>query len=104
MLTLKFDFTEQSSPEQGVIQFYQGRNLRYEHREVKSKEEYEKIDNGKLHLGRSVHETLSDPEVPQAHFILLNWWSDKGEYYEAILHGGTCYVMNEQAKTVEIIS
>ena len=104
MLTLKFDFTEQSSPEQGVIQFYQGRNLRYEHREVKSKEEYEKIDNGKLHLGRSVLDTLNEPETPQAHFILLSWWSDKGEYYEAILHGGMCYVMNEQGKTVDIIS
>ena len=104
MLTFKFDFTEQGNPEQRVIQFYQGRNLRYEHREVKSKEEYEKIDHAKLHLGRSVYDTLSDPDTPQAHFILLNWWSDKGEYYEAILHGGTCYVMNQEGKTVDIIN
>ena len=72
MFTFKFDVIEQQNPEQGVIQFFQGRNLRYEHKEVATKEEYEKIDNGKLHLGRSVYETLSCPETPQAHFILMS--------------------------------
>lgn len=104
MLTLKFDFTENKNPDQGVIQFYQGRNLRYEHKEVKSVEEYNKIDKGCLHIGLNVLNTLGEPDVPQAHFILMSWYSDKGEYYEAILHGGLCYVMNEEGKTVDIIS
>ena len=106
MMTLKFDYVDVTDEDHGCIKLLEGYDIWYQRKKVETHgefAEYVKRIEGFRSVGSSVLTALDKSDGEPVYFTHIQFFNHEDHLQNVMFHGGMCYIMNEEGKTVDII-